>query len=39
MENTSREHAYREKHILLVLVDSSGVRNSLSVLDHTDGLT
>lgn len=28
----------REKHVLLVLVDSSEVRNRVSVLDHTDRL-
>ena len=31
--------AYREKHVLLVLVDSSQVGDGLCVLDHTDGLT
>lgn len=30
---------HREQHVLLVLVDSSGVWHSISVLDHTDRLT
>lgn len=34
-----RQSAHREKHVLLVLVDSPGVGDSLIVLDHTDGLT
>lgn len=34
-----RQDAHREKHVLLVLVDSPGVGDSLIVLDHTDGLT
>ena len=32
------ETAYREQHVLLVLVDSSGVRHRVSVLDHGDRL-
>lgn len=30
---------HREKHVLFVLIDSSGVGDRIGVLDHTDGLT
>lgn len=29
---------YREKHVFLILVDSAGIRNRVSVLDHRDRL-
>ena len=39
VDEGAEEVPYREKHVLLVLVDSSEVGDSLGVLDHTDGLT
>lgn len=34
-----RKKTHREQHVFLVLVDSSGVWDGISVLYHTDGLT
>lgn len=36
--NTIRR-THREQHVFLVLVDGSGVGDSVGVLDHADGLT
>ena len=33
------QKAYREEHVLLVLVDGPGVRHRVRVFDHRDGFT
>lgn len=37
-KTTRKVGTYREKHVLLILVDSTGVRDGVSMFDHRHGL-